>query len=246
LVTIDIGVNDVLDCIDLSGGNLGIDESCLFSDGGAVQQVATNLGEILDRLKLAASEGTQIIGMNYFNPFLAAYVLIPVDGPAIADYSRELVSFFNYSVLETAYQGYEVPVADVSAAFSAGIIEYIDVPALGGWVPMDVAAICQLTNMCGLNRGVIGDIHPNPVGYGLVAAAFAELFSRENNIPSPIVGDLDGDRQVLAADFISLLSGLGSEAFDVRFTPQMDLDNDGFVTRLDLRLFLQAYRDARE
>jgi len=246
LVTIDIGVNDVLDCIDLSGGNLVIDESCLFSEGGAVKQVTANLGEILDRLKLAASEGTQIVGMNYFNPFLAAYVLIPVDGPAIADYSRELVSYFNHDVLEPVYQGYGVAVADVSAAFSAGSIGDIDFPAFGGWVPMDVAAVCQLTNMCGLNRGVIGDIHPNPVGYGLIAAAFAETLRGGNSIPSPIVGDIDGDRQVLGTDFLVLLSDLGSEAFDVRFTPQMDLDDDGFVTRLDLRLFLQAYRDARE
>jgi len=156
------------------------------------------------------------------------------------------VSYFNHDVLEPVYQGYGVAVADVSAAFRAGSIGDIDFPAFGGWVPMDVAAVCQLTNMCGLNRGVIGDIHPNPVGYGLIAAAFAETLRGGNSIPSPIVGDIDGDRQVLGTDFLVLLSGLGSEAFDVRFTPQMDLDDDGFVTRLDLRLFLQAYRDARE
>ena len=68
LVTIDIGANDLEIC-----GNIetGIDPVCVqdaFSDVGA------NLPKILKALRLAAGPNVPIVGMNYYNPFLAAWL----------------------------------------------------------------------------------------------------------------------------------------------------------------------------
>jgi len=244
LITIDIGVNDVIGCFDGSGGDLYIDQLCLFGRDGAVAQVIENLAEILGQLRLAATEDTLLIGMNYYNPFLAAYLLDPTNGPALADQSMQLVKFFNEEVLGLVYQAYEIPVADVAAAFQTENADPLFYPPLGGEVPTNVALACRLTHMCGLNRGVFDDIHATSVGYALIAAAFAETYRGGNAVPNLIDGDVDGDRQVLYTDLAAILGGLRAAVGDLRYTAARDLNNDGLVNRFDIRGFWRAYRNA--
>ena len=59
-------------------------------------------------------------------------------------------------------------VADVATDFRSTVTTPVDVPALGGLVPTNVATICAWTWMCQL-----GDIHANDTGYAVMAATVA-------------------------------------------------------------------------
>jgi lysophospholipase L1-like esterase len=65
-ITIDIGANDVSGCVSAAG----TDPACAAARLPVVQ---TNLAQILARLH-AAAPGVPIIGMTYYNPFLAFWV----------------------------------------------------------------------------------------------------------------------------------------------------------------------------
>jgi len=59
----------------------------------------------------------------------------------------------------------------------------------------------------------------------------------------PVPGDLDGDRDVDAADYAAFLAAFGHATGDPAYNPAADLDGDGRVTLMDYQLWLQAYRD---
>lgn len=156
LVTIDIGANDVDHCITAES----LDETCLQN---GVSMVGSNLPKILGALH-AASPDVPLVGMNYYDPFLAAW-LEGSSGEAIAEQSLEVATDFN-DVLASAYQAFDDPVADVAGAFQTTD----STPVLG--VPVDVAAVCALTWMCA--PAPLGpDFHANAAGYAVIAAAFA-------------------------------------------------------------------------
>jgi len=155
LVTIDIGANDVEPC----GGSGGIDETCV-REGFA--SVATHLPPILAALRLAAGPRVPIIGMNYYNPFLAAWF----SSPELAEASTEVLAAFN-GLLGATYRVFRVPVADVATAFRSDDVTPVD------GIPVNVLMICQLTWMCaGPPEGP--NIHPNVIGYGVIASAFLD------------------------------------------------------------------------
>ena len=158
IVTIDIGANDVQKCA--AGGS--IDIPC------AVQGVATlaqNLPVILSTLRAAAGPDVTIVGMNYYNPFLASY-LKGSDGVFLAA-GTSLAEYVVNTIEETDYRAIEARVADVSGAFqSYDFFTMKDLPGVGP-VPVNVYNICTLTYMCAL-----GDIHANVSGYKVIADAF--------------------------------------------------------------------------
>lgn len=112
LVTIDVGANDIEPCAK----GLDIDDECVQE---AFIQVAANLPPILAALRLAAGPHVPIVGMNYYNPFLAAWLAglqgIP-EGFALAQESAEKLAAFN-GLLGSIYRFFRMPVADVAAAF---------------------------------------------------------------------------------------------------------------------------------
>lgn len=170
LVTIDIGVNDIIsrNCID--GTN--VDILCIFD---ALDQVATNLPVILSALQAAADPETTIVGMNYYNTFLAAW-LTGIEGQQLAVTSAQLADILNYAVLGTIYGGFQIPVADVASSFMssdfATLVEFPE-PGTGFFVPVNVALICNWTYMCAPSP--IGpNIHATTDGYGVIAATFAD------------------------------------------------------------------------
>jgi hypothetical protein len=63
-------------------------------------------------------------------------------------------------------------VADVAGAFHSD--DFTPVPEAGG-LPVNVVAICQLTHMCDLDPDVTGNIHPNSLGYAVIAGAFLDV-----------------------------------------------------------------------
>jgi lysophospholipase L1-like esterase len=147
LVTIDIGGNDVLQ-----------------PDGGGVAAVKANLPLILSDLRDAAGQTVPIVGMTYYDPFLAQIWFTSFDLVAL---QAEANSHVLNGTLESIYGSFGDPVAEVDQAFSNN-----DTTLQPNGLPLDVQRICQWTWIC-----TAGDIHPNSDGYAVIARAF------ENALP---------------------------------------------------------------
>jgi lysophospholipase L1-like esterase len=157
LVTIDIGGNDINRCA--AGGT--IDEDCAAA---AIGTIATNLREIMRRLRLAAPL-VRMVGMTYYDPYLAAWLSGP-DGQAVARQSVGLTTQLNQT-LTSVYTARRARVADVAGAFATTDLTTTATLAGVGEVPLAVARICTLTWMCRSQ-----DIHPTSAGYEVIAQAF--------------------------------------------------------------------------
>lgn len=159
LVTIDIGVNDVLACI--TNGN--IDVSCVAEKEA---QVEANLQSILTALRSAGGPNLKIVAMNYYDPFLAEW-LNGTTGQLEAIATVTALQEFN-AAEAGIYLLHTVPVADVANAFQT--LNVTPVSYNGQLVPKDVVEICQDTWMCSLSN-----IHANDAGYQLIANTFYPL-----------------------------------------------------------------------
>jgi hypothetical protein len=115
IVTIDMGVNDVLaaNCIDVATSNVNV--GCLFN---AFSELSNNLATILVTLKQAAHPDTEFVAMNYYNTFLAFWLAGPA-GQLLAYQSAALADILNYDVLGGVYGAFGIPVADVARAFDS-------------------------------------------------------------------------------------------------------------------------------
>jgi lysophospholipase L1-like esterase len=170
LVTIDMGVNDILAAGCIVGTD--VDFGCIQL---AFNQIGTNLPLILAAITQAADPETTIIGMNYYNTFLAFWLTGPA-GQQLAHESNLLASLLNNDVLgsaETAsgvYGLFGISVADVAGAFQSSNFDTAPEPYPP--IPMNVLLICQWTYMCAPSP-VGPNVHANPVGYGVIAATFA-------------------------------------------------------------------------
>ena len=160
LVTIDIRANDIEPC----GGLGGIDPACVQE---AFSEVSANLPRILAALRLAAGPHVPIVGMNYYNPFLAAWL---VGETELAEQSNEVVASFN-GLLGSIYRFFRVPVADVAAAFDTTAFEPLVDIGVGVPVPLNVARICGYTYMC----TPFQNIHATDAGYEVIAQAFLDV-----------------------------------------------------------------------
>src|SRR5262249_49886301 len=147
----DIGGNDVLLCV------FHQDQGCLDA---ALTSVASNLATIVSRLRDAAGPDVPIVGMNYYDPFLAFWF----SDPAAAHITEQMVVHVN-DVLESVYSSGGNPVADVETAFST-----TDFTLQPNALPLNVERVCAWTWMCS-----IANIHPNTAGYVVIANAFEQV-----------------------------------------------------------------------
>ena len=164
VVTIDMGVNDILaaGCIDVGTGN--VDQDCLFN---AFNTMSYNLMTILVALRQEADPDTKFVAVNYYNTFLASW-FNGLPGQALAYQSAVLADILNYDTLGAVYGAFGIPVADVAVAFDSGNFGPSGVPGL----PQNVLNICTFTWMC--TPAPVGpNIHANRYGYGLIAATIA-------------------------------------------------------------------------
>ena len=158
LITLDIGGDNLLACFFA----VPLDPTCAAN---AASTAANDLAVILGALR-AASPRTLIVGMNYYDPLLAAWVFGP-NGQALATLSLPLVRGFNHA-LETVYQTLQVPFANVAATF------HINSPQ--GVTSLNVGVALAWTWMSAPPpRGP--DVHPNTLGYAAIAAAFAKVIA---------------------------------------------------------------------
>lgn len=173
-ITIDVGVNDILSAGCIVGTD--VDFACIQ---GTFFQVAVNLPVILSTLRAAADPETPIVGMNYYNTFLASWLTGPA-GQVLAVQSSGLAAIFNDDVLGLTYDAFGIPVADVAGAYLSddfATLVPFPTPDSPFQVPLNVAVICQLTYMC-VPPPVGPNIHANPTGYGVIAATFAATLRR--------------------------------------------------------------------
>ncbi|MFO1519608.1 MAG: GDSL-type esterase/lipase family protein [bacterium] len=171
LVTIDIGVNDLLSSGCIQGTT--IDQACIQK---ALQELGPNLSFILSKLFGSVDRDTPVIGMNYYNTFLAAFL---AGRPDIAQASDQLAKAFNQQVLAPVYQIFSFPVADVAGKFQ--ISDFTPVasaplpsPPFPPQVPNNLKNLCLLTYMC-VPPPQGPNIHANPNGYGVIAKAFLDV-----------------------------------------------------------------------
>ncbi len=156
LVTIDIGANDVDGC----ASSTGLSPTCAAA---GLTAVGSGLPRIVSALR-SADPGGQILGMTYYDPFLAAWLLGPA-GEEIARASVPLAEDLN-GLLERDYAAGRIGVAPVQEAFRTS-----DFSALPTGVPRNVALICAWTWMCA-SPPAGPDIHANAAGYAVIAGAF--------------------------------------------------------------------------
>ncbi len=152
VVTIDIGANDVTGCVTSDG----IDTSCVASSFAAVR---ANLDRILRELRAAGGDDVMIVGMTYYDPFLAAWLEGP-RGRRVARASVRFAEQFNQQ-LKATYEAHGADVADVADAFATSDMG-------GGARPVNVTRVCRWTWMCTAHR----DIHANDAGYAVIARTF--------------------------------------------------------------------------
>ena len=170
LITIDMGANDLLEAGCLVG--TAIDFDCI---NDVSMQISIDLLVILPALLEAADPGTPIVAMNYYNPFLAFW-LIGIEGQVLAIESASAVSILNNDMGLT-YAQFGIPVADVASAFQSDDFVTIvpsPLPPPNDFIPLNVATICLLTYMC--EPAPVGpNIHANPAGYAAIAVTFAAV-----------------------------------------------------------------------
>jgi hypothetical protein len=164
-ITIDVGINNVDGC-PIGGA---ISSGCL---GSGLSEITTQLPVIVQGLQ-AAAPGVPIFGMDYYNPFLAEWVLGGAGGPALASESGQLWATLNSSLVNTYGANRAVPV-DVQGAFATQ-----DFAMTGTWngvtVPQNVARTCEWTHMCD-NSGLT--LHTNDIGHAKLADAFEQQIDR--------------------------------------------------------------------
>jgi lysophospholipase L1-like esterase len=157
-VTIDIGGDDVNGC---APGGL-INNTCV-QDG--LKAVATNMQTILGGLR-AAGSNVPIVGIVYYDPWLAFYLNGP-SGQQAATASLGLVHQLN-SELRAAYKQYGARIAPVQKDFDTWDMALTGL-FNGQTLPQDVANICNWTHMCDPTNP---SNHTNDTGHALLATAF--------------------------------------------------------------------------
>jgi lysophospholipase L1-like esterase len=156
LVTIDIGADNLLRCFSL---NAPIDPACVT---GASTTAANDLAIILATLRAHAPHAL-IVGMNYYDPFAAAWIF-GSQGQQLAAASITATLLFNQA-LEGVYAALQVRMADVESTFRTKDFPANVILALG-WTWMSAPP----------PRGP--DVHPNDLGYAAIASSFAKAIGR--------------------------------------------------------------------
>ena len=161
-VTLDIGANNVDGCATATG----LDMTCAAQ---GIATVGTELPQITKALRQAGGWGPQYVGMNYYDPFLAAW-LTGAAGQQLAKESVTLSTSFN-GTIQTALRATGFRLADVSRTFATDdFTRQVAVPGIGT-LPENVAHVCEWTWECTPYH----NIHANTLGYGVIAGVFERV-----------------------------------------------------------------------
>ncbi len=163
-ITIDVGANDLLDaCLK---DTLRIDRACATDFFPRLQDRLTHIVETLT----AAGPSVPIVAMNYYDPFLGLWGLVP-GGRALARADQRVWTRLN-ETFATAYGDAGAALADVGATFQIeNFTDTVVVPGRGE-LPVNVANTCRWTWFC--SPRFAGDPHTNATGYRKIADTFEQ------------------------------------------------------------------------
>jgi lysophospholipase L1-like esterase len=163
-VTIDIGSNDLVNrCLDFE--TLRFNRACVVD---LTPRVGARVEHIVGALRAALGQDVPIVGMNYYNPFLGLWALVP-GGHRLARAAQRSWTVFNDG-LETAFGHVGTPLADVARVFRIDDFRHTVVLDGFGEVPVNVAIACRRTWFC--SASFTGDPHPDRTGYLKIARTF--------------------------------------------------------------------------
>jgi len=163
LVTIDIGGNDVVNCI------YGANPTTCFANG--LKTMQKNLTMILVGLRSVTHSHVRIVGMNYYDPILGDWLAGPGPTRTLAINVKAGVKTLNTD-MTNVYTKVSVPVADVATAFQSSDMTHF-VSSSWGRIPVAVDRACELLDIT-CHRGApegFGD-DPNDAGAVVIAGAF--------------------------------------------------------------------------
>jgi lysophospholipase L1-like esterase len=163
LVTIDIGGNDVVNCI------YGPNPTTCFANG--LKTMQKNLATIVNGLRAATHPGVPIIGMNYYDPLLGDWLAGPGPTRTLAVNVMAGVATLNKDMTQV-YAKVAVPVANVATAFhSSDMTHFVSSP--WGRIPVAVDRACTLLDVtCHRNAPEDFGDDPNDSGAVVIAQAF--------------------------------------------------------------------------
>jgi lysophospholipase L1-like esterase len=163
-VTIDIGVNDVVDrCFDFSTGVLH--RGCVVD---LRPRLRHRLMRIIDDVRAVTDPEVPILAMTYYNPFLGLWGSVP-HGKGLAKIAARAWRPFNDG-LRRAYRDAGAVVANVAATFRVNDFWHTVILPGRGPVPLNVARTCRWTWFC--SRRFFGDPHANATGYRKIGRTF--------------------------------------------------------------------------
>ncbi len=177
-VTIDVGGDDIDGC----GVTDSINPTCVAN---ALAAVDTNLAVIMSGLR-SAGGNVPITGMNYYDPYLAAwYSGAWFGGPPSQEVAKESLPILRSlnKELGAVYAKYGASVADVQGPFDSNDWS-VTGTYLGIALPQNVANVCTWTHMC-MTGGGNPNIHTTDYGHSLIAAAYEKLI----RVPPTLSGD---------------------------------------------------------
>jgi lysophospholipase L1-like esterase len=168
-ITIDIGANDVDDC--LTGGTISI--PCIEN---GLATISSNLPQIVAALR-EAGDGVPVFGMDYYDPFLQQWVT-GQSGQSLATESATLSVILNGD-LTKIYGSLGASPVDVQGPFA--VQDFAMTGSFQGTtVPENVSRTCAWTHMCDPvdGGGFAMNIHTNDIGHAKLAAAFEQTIDR--------------------------------------------------------------------
>ncbi|MGH3733369.1 MAG: hypothetical protein ACRDVC_08365 [Acidimicrobiales bacterium] len=167
LVTVDLGFNDVRDCLEADP----VSETCV---GQGITAIQHDLPIIMNDLKAASGGQTRFVGVEYSDSFLG-YYFDGTGGPARA--SATLLGTDQLdNVLGAIYSKAGAYVANVPSLFAMNDATLTKLGNVGS-IPLNVKEACALTWFC--EAAPFGpDDHPNSAGYSLIAQAIEDVLPK--------------------------------------------------------------------
>ena len=166
LVTIVVGGNDVLRCLDEIDPMRA--QTCAEA---AIPDMVMSLDALLAGIRNDVGESVPIVGVSYINAFLADAMKADPSAQHRASASTALFeNYLNPALLQT-YSRYGAHFADTTAV-AGGYLPQTEktwVPEYGT-VTASIGRICALTYYC-----TYGDVHPNRAGHALIAGEVEKL-----------------------------------------------------------------------
>ena len=160
LVTVDIGINDVVRCQQMAPGPRSA--ACLATGLATIER---NLPTVVRLVRSAAGPRVPIVALDYYAPFVAS-----------PDGARAAWSHYVTARLDATLSGIlgprHVTVADTAGAFG-----------LGRPAAVEAADVCRLTWVCS-PPPVGADLHANAAGYRAMAAAVEQVLPGGERLPA--------------------------------------------------------------